>query len=66
MRGLKMRIKKKEIKKKQNSDQLLRFLTLTKEGKYAQIEKSSLKYTRLKEERADIDICEEQYYYGLS
>ena len=35
---------------------LLRFLQQTKQGKYAKIEKSSLKYVRVKEQRELIDV----------
>lgn len=41
---------------------LLKFLTRTKEGKYAQIDKSSLPYARLEIKR---ELCyEEEYYYS--
>ena len=35
---------------------LLRFLQQTKQGKYAKIEKSSLKYVRVKEQRELIEV----------
>ncbi|VVB69099.1 Uncharacterised protein [uncultured archaeon] len=44
---------------------LLKFLKYTKEGKYAPIEESSLSYARLKEE-THMEMCEEDYYYGVS
>lgn len=42
----------------------LKFLKRTKEGKYAVIEKSSIKYTRWNQE--PIQSNEEEYYYGLN
>ena len=42
---------------------LLTFLKLTKEGKYAVIDSSSLSYARIREERED---SEEEYLYGIS
>lgn len=44
---------------------LLTFLKLTKEGKYATIEKSSIPYSRLQQE-TETNTIEEQYHYGLS
>lgn len=49
--------------KKQNKV-LLKFLKQTKEGKYAVVEKSSIKYTRWNQE--PVQSNEEEYYYGLS
>lgn len=57
-----MSIKNKNIIKGQ--DILLKFLKKTKEGQYAEVEKSSLKYLRVKEQaetRTDIED-----YYSLS
>ena len=42
------------------------FLTKTKKGKYAPIEESSLPYARVKEEREDIRVYEEEYYFSIS
>jgi len=46
---------------------LLTFLKLTKEGKYAKIDESSLRYTRIKEQREDpcYDYDKEEYYYSI-
>lgn len=44
---------------------LLTFLKRTKEGKYAQIEKSSLRYSRIQAE-AETNILDEVYSYGLN
>ncbi len=41
---------------------LIKFLSLTKEGKYASVDKSSLPYSRIKEETEEVDICQEMYY----
>jgi hypothetical protein len=45
---------------------LLNFLRQTKQGKYAEIDESSLDYARVKEERSQIDAFTEIYYYSLS
>ena len=60
---------KKRVINKDNSKQehLLQFLKLTKNGKYAPVEKTSLQYTRMKEERINVDLADDdQYYYSLS
>jgi hypothetical protein len=44
---------------------LLTFLDRTKKGEYAPIEKTSLKYARLKTERIVVE-DEKIYYYGIS
>ena len=44
----------------------LQFLTRTKNGEYAEIEKSSLPYTRLKERTEIIEIYEEEYEYYMT
>lgn len=50
---------------KQNK-MLVKFLKQTKEGKYAVIEKSSVKYTRLNQQIDSVQSSEEEeYYYGL-
>lgn len=51
-------------KTKRQNEMLLKFLKRTKAGKYAVIEKSSIKYTRWNEE--PIQSNEEEYYYGLN
>ena len=45
---------------------LLRFLKQTRQGKYADIDESSLGYARIKEEREHIDALTETYYYSIS
>ncbi len=45
---------------------LLKFLKQTKDGKYAQIEKSSLNYTRIEQETEHYDINEDEYYYSIT
>jgi hypothetical protein len=45
---------------------LLRFITRTKDGKFAKIDQESLLYVRVQEEREDIDSSSELYYYTLS
>lgn len=41
------------------------FLKMTKDGKYAKIERSALEYSRLKEQTEETSL-EEEYYYGVS
>jgi hypothetical protein len=45
-------------------DTLVLFLQQTKDGKYATVEESSLRYARLAEMRAD-ECGDENYFYGL-
>ena len=52
--------KKEEREKK---EALLTFLKLTREGKFAEIEESSLTYARLKEQREETP--EEEYFYSV-
>ena len=61
-------MKKVELKNKlkKNNTALIKFLRQTKEGKYAPVEKSSLKYSRLEETIESINVPEDNYYYGLS
>lgn len=61
----KMKINTQKNKKlKKDQEVILKFLKQTKEGKYAAVEKSSLKYTRIQDEVPEIN--EEVYYYSLS
>ena len=60
-------MRKRKLVEAHKEERLLKFLKLTKTGKYAAIEESSLPYARVKEEREeDIDIYQEDYYYTLS
>ncbi len=43
---------------------LLKFLKRTQEGEYAEIEESSMPYTRFPEQREEV-FCEEEYYYNM-
>lgn len=43
---------------------LLTFLTKTKEGVYAPIDKASIPYARIGEVTETIDIYEQEYYYS--
>jgi len=54
---------KKEIK---DINILLSFLKRTKDGKYAEVERSSIPYSRIKEEGSFVEIYEEdeEYYYS--
>lgn len=55
-----MRAQKEEQERKQA---ILTFLQLTREGKFAEIEDSSMAYTRMKEQREDLP--QEEYLYSL-
>lgn len=44
---------------------LIKFLEKTKDGEYAEIEKSSLDYSRVSSDLETIEL-EENYYYSLS
>ena len=57
-------ILKKSTKREKEEKALITFLKRTKEGEYAKIEKSSLAYPRVKEQR---EPCynDEEYYYGI-
>ncbi len=57
-----------ELKKERQQDlnATIKFLELTRNGKYAIIEESSLSYVRLGEETEVIDNLEEEYHYSLS
>jgi len=63
MKNIKNKIQKNK-KSKKDQEVILKFLRQTKEGKYAVVEKSSLKYTRIQDEIPEIN--EEIYYYSLS
>jgi len=56
----------KPVETKDDEKVLLSFLKRTKEGKYAPIEKSSLPYSRIIEEREAIESLEEEFYYSVS
>jgi len=55
---------KKEDSKQKEEKALLTFLKQTREGKYAKIDESSLRYSRLKEQREEA-YCEDEYYYSI-
>jgi len=57
-----------ELKKERQQDlnTTIKFLELTRKGKYAIIEESSLSYIRLSEETEVIDGLDEEYHYSLS
>ena len=58
-------MKKKNEDLEQNKEKtLLTFLKQTKEGKYAKIDKSSLPYSRLQAQSAEI-YYEDEYYYSI-
>lgn len=51
-------------KKGEEEKALITFLKRTKDGEYAKIEKSSLTYPRVKEQREPY-FSDEEYYYGI-
>ncbi len=57
-----MRTEKKEKEIREEEKVLISFLKATKEGKYAKVEKTSLPYSRIKEETV---IVEDEYYYSI-
>lgn len=59
------KVKAKKQAKKQNKV-LMKFLKQTKEGKFAPIDKGSLKYSRLEDSVESISVPEDNYYYSLS
>jgi hypothetical protein len=54
----------KNNKEKHKEKALFTFLKFTKEGKFAEIDKNSLLYVRIKEQREE-PICQEEYYYSI-
>lgn len=44
----------------------MKFLKQTKEGKFASVDKDSLKYSRFEENIETVNIDEGNYYYSLS
>ena len=61
-------MEKDELKKEREQDlnTTIKFLELTRNGKYVIIEESSLSYIRLSEETEVIDGLDEEYHYSLS
>lgn len=57
---------KKSIKNNSDVEQLIEFLTLTKEGKFVPIEECSFPCARVEEQTEVIDSTEEVYYYNLA
>lgn len=55
-----------EMRMKVDADVLVRFIEITKDGKYAPIAKDSLKYARIRIEAQPTFDVEEQYYYSIS
>ena len=52
----------KSGKKQKEIEPIITFLRETKQGKYAKVEESSLKHTRIKEETI---VVKEEYYYSI-
>lgn len=55
---------KRRVLKSKQMDTLLTFLEKTREGKYAEVEKSSLPYSRIEEQREEA-YYEDEYYYSV-
>jgi len=56
-----------ETTKAENKEEiLLTFLMKTKDGNYAQIEESSIPYSRITEVSETIEPLEEKFYYNIS
>jgi hypothetical protein len=53
-------------KPKDEEKLLLSFLKRTREGEYAQVDKSSIPYSRIIEERETVESPEEEFYYSIS
>jgi hypothetical protein len=53
-------------RKKDSVEILISFLRRTREGKYAQIDETSLPYSRISEERETVASLEEEFYYSIS
>jgi hypothetical protein len=53
-------------KKKDGVEVILLFLKRTREGKYAQVDQSSIPYSRIIEERETVESLEEEFYYSIS
>lgn len=52
-----------QVKSKQKEvESMITFLKETKEGKYAKVEETSLKYSRINEETVVIN---DEYYFGI-
>lgn len=59
--------KTEKSNKEQNEEKaLLKFLKLTKEGKYASVEKSSLEFARAEEQTEYYELSEDVYYYSIT
>ncbi len=54
---------KEQKEEQERKEAILTFLQLTREGKFAEIEESSMAYTRVKEQREDLP--QEEYFYSL-
>lgn len=58
--------KKKELKTAKSNKELQDFLKKVKTGRYATIEKSSIKYSRVQEQTEVKGVDTEEYYYSMS
>jgi len=50
---------------KEKEEELMTFLTKSKEGEYAEVDQASLAYLRLEIEAEDEDLQEPVYYYSI-
>ena len=49
-----------------NNDVIIKFLEMTKEGKFSQIDEQSLQFSRLAETTDDTVLTDDEYFYGIS
>jgi hypothetical protein len=54
-----------DVANESDSKTLLEFLKMTKEGQYAMVRQSDLKFVRIKEITHTNDLMEEEFYYGI-
>lgn len=59
-------VAKTSTKPKDEEKLLLSFLKRTREGEYAQVDKTSIPYSRIIEERETVESLEEEFYYSIS
>lgn len=58
-------ISKPSVERQDEEKAIITFLKRTKDGEYAKIDKTSLSYARMKEQREADYSDEEEYYYSV-
>lgn len=56
----------KKLNVTKRRENLIKFLSRTREGKYAVVEESSLPYARISKGMEDIECDQEIYFYGVA